>query len=736
MKIKKITIKNFRLLKDTSIDLEEDLSLIIGKNNCGKTSLLLILDKFLGGNLTKSNFSFDDFNVDFKEELKSTIEGDELDASFFPFLGISLKLFIEYDEADDLSNIGNKVIMDLDPDNRMVVLSFGYHLPEGKFYALRKDYKEFNKKRLANKKTTKDIYYFLKEQHSNYFQLSKKSLQYDLSLQKEDDLVFTDLIKEKIHIDKIVSFKWISARRNVSNKDTEKTLSSQSSKMYKKLEASNNNPEVIDDFKEALSKTDEDLDKIYETLFEEIISDVKKFGGIKQDDSIIKIVSSLQHKELLEENTTVMYGLGSSDHSLPENYNGLGYMNLISMIFEIKILLHEFQKEKDEKPSDINLLFIEEPEVHTHPQMQYIFIKNIKALLQKGVEREDGENRGLQTILSTHSSHIVSESDFEDIKYFRKENAGIISKNLKDLKNEYVESNAHYKFLKQYLTLHRSELFFADKAIFIEGDTERIILPAVMKKLDQEEALRKIEENVEVSFPLLSQNISIIEVGAYSQIFEKFIDFIGIKSLIVTDIDSVKTIAQTDTNGEVKKNADETDKIKDTSCPVSEGKKTSNTSLKYFYGSDKSLSDFTDLSFDDRVLKKEKIGNEGKLKWVQSKDGHLVCVYQTEEDGYHARSFEDAFFHINQDFIKNNNFGSLAKKHVNLFKASNDAYALAKDGVGSKPSLAMEILLNSKSEEVEVQGKEVSKGKKKIIEFSNWKIPEYIREGLLWLKQD
>lgn len=51
MRITKIGIKNFRLLKDVNVDLEEDISLILGKNNCGKTSLLLILDKFLG-NLT------------------------------------------------------------------------------------------------------------------------------------------------------------------------------------------------------------------------------------------------------------------------------------------------------------------------------------------------------------------------------------------------------------------------------------------------------------------------------------------------------------------------------------------------------------------------------------------------------------------------------------------------------------------------------------------------------------
>lgn len=46
MKIIKIEVENFRLLKNFSMDLEKDLSLVIGKNNTGKTSILSVLDKF------------------------------------------------------------------------------------------------------------------------------------------------------------------------------------------------------------------------------------------------------------------------------------------------------------------------------------------------------------------------------------------------------------------------------------------------------------------------------------------------------------------------------------------------------------------------------------------------------------------------------------------------------------------------------------------------------------------
>ena len=56
MKISKMVINNFRLLKSTEFDLEKELSLIIGKNNCGKTSVLAVLTKFLGEQSTTNNF--------------------------------------------------------------------------------------------------------------------------------------------------------------------------------------------------------------------------------------------------------------------------------------------------------------------------------------------------------------------------------------------------------------------------------------------------------------------------------------------------------------------------------------------------------------------------------------------------------------------------------------------------------------------------------------------------------
>jgi len=720
MKIIKIKVKNYRLLKDFELDLEDELSLIIGKNNSGKTSLLSILDKFIGSQLSsKKPFKFEDFNSDFKDELKNKIElGGELD-----YGGISLKLFIEYDDTDDLSNIGNTVMMDLDPDNKTIVLAFEYKIKDlenlrHKFNIFK--VKESQKKELNEGYIAKDFFYFMKKNHKDYFDTHKKSVEYNNREKKENDDIFIDLIKEKIPIDNIINFKFIDAKRNVSNKEPEKSLSSLSSKIYKKLESSEEENKTIEDFKDALSNTDTLLDKVYEELFGDVVDDVKLFGGVKLDDSIIKIISTLQHKELLDSNTTVMYSLDKS-HELPESYNGLGYMNLISMIFEIKILLNEFKRELSAKPADINLLFIEEPEAHTHPQMQYIFIENIKKLIGKGIEREDGQNRQLQTIISTHSSHIASKSDFNDIKYFKKENNQVVSKNLKALEAEYngdndEEGRQHFKFLKQYLTLHRAELFFADKAIFIEGDTERILLPAMMKKIDQEDIGKE-------HIALLSQNISIIEVGAYAHIFEKFIDFIGVKSLIITDIDSyyLKTILKDDGTPKVDDQGNE--KKETIKCPACDANatNTSNGSLKFFYGNEHDLKYFIDLTINQKKLKKD--GNN----WIQDESGYLVCIYQIIENGYNARSFEDAFFHINKEFfvtnIKRFSMGIKNSRYMDNghTKYKDDVYFWAENCVDKKTALAMEILLNSETDEYGNQ-------------FSNWNTPLYIKEGLEWLR--
>lgn len=128
MKVKKIHIENYRMLKRIDIDLEENLSLIIGKNNCGKTSFLSILNKFIGSQSSTNNFTYNDFNSDFQDSLFDAINDDQLSWEKLNIKGIELYLFIEYDETDNLSNI-QPLMLDLDPDNNIVIMEASNPVP-------------------------------------------------------------------------------------------------------------------------------------------------------------------------------------------------------------------------------------------------------------------------------------------------------------------------------------------------------------------------------------------------------------------------------------------------------------------------------------------------------------------------------------------------------------------------------------------------------------------------------
>lgn len=725
MNLIKIVVNNYRVLENLELDLEKDLSLVIGKNNCGKTSLLSVLNKFVGGQSASNNFNYDDFNIDFKTILFNAVENDGVFWNSTCPQGIEMYLFISYGEGDNLANI-RPLMLDLDPNNNIAILKFEYVLDKD---ALKSLIEAFSKYYLRfkddpNCKLDKSACFenFIKSKHRQYFKINKKTILYDITRKKPSDTEYR-LLDSEVDINKIICFKYISARRDTVNKDNDGTLSALSGRYYEKTKSNDNDP-TIQKFEDALLETDTSLTNIYQGIFQSVIKKVKKFGGIRENETIVKIISTLSQQQLLKGNTTVVYE--AENHQLPESYNGLGYLNLISVIIEVETLLSEFRNDKDASaaPANINLLFIEEPEAHTHPQMQYIFIKNIKNLLLEGASGEDGKKKfDLQTIITTHSSHIVSECDFNDIKYFQKiSRTSVISKNLKELevayKNEKNPKNNHFKFLKQYLTLNYSEIFFADKVILYEGETEKILLPAMMKKIDEEESDEQVT-------PLLSQNISLIEAGAYSQIFDHFLSFIDIKTLIITDIDSGKQVVKLDKNGINRTTID--------ACPVSEGTHTTNAALKHYYQiplqkyEGAQLEFFTSAQLEDKVLcNKEK-------KWHSDFSGKLMIIFQTLEEGdstsYYPRSFEDAFFQINREFVISNKDTFVSLKKIENFSELNpdgtykfDSYELADACVCSKASFALDVLLNSKSENT--------------LSFSNWKIPLYIKEGLLWLREN
>jgi hypothetical protein len=227
--------------------------------------------------------------------------------------------------------------------------------------------------------------------------------------------------------------------------------------------------------------------------------------------------------------------------------------------------------------------------------------------------------------------------------------------------------------------------------VLIEGDTERILLPTIMKKIDIEEAATHETAGTK-DLPLMSQNISVVEVGAYSHIFELFIDFLGLKTLIITDLDAV--------------GAD------DKACRVADGIEYSNVAIKYFLGAP-TLNLLKDYTLEDKI--RAKVGGI----WAKQPNGNLCIVYQISENGYSARSFEDAFIHLNRTFVSNNKDKFRGLKNREYFDVpGNDAYYLANNCINKKTHFALDLLYYSNAK------------------LDNWIIPSYIRESILWLKHD
>jgi len=694
MRITKISIKNFRALLDTELDVDEKLSLLIGKNNSGKTSFLILFDKFYNNKSTKINY--DDFSISLRKNIlefnESTNECN---------LAIRLCMEIEYGEGDRLDNL-SEFIIDLNSDKMVVKLAFECLI---------------DKKALLEKL---NLYDDIGEKSNFIIKNLSGLLKYNVYVfnQQSDfnnDQRYKLIEKDMVFVRKLINFQLIHAKRNVASSeevsDSKHILSHLTTKYFNsKNELANKD---IANLNKQIRELDNKLSINYEAFFKPFLLNAKTFLDLDN----MKVESNLESNELLTHSSKVTYG-NNQNESLPEYLNGLGFMNILYLLLTIEIKKEDFNK----KGNDINILCIEEPEAHTHPQMQYVFAREIEKIL------EDVPH--LQTLITTHSAYILSQSDFKHIKYFKEEKSeegefNIIIKNFyNEMLNEYEKKGEKelFEFLQKYLSIQSSELFFATKVIFIEGISEQILIRLFMKYHD--DAILKIIENEKERAKkdgkeesqdilnrenelLLSQNITIMEVGANAKAFKNFLNLFGVKTLILTDLDSVDSDRK---------------KVK-----VSDGVNTSNETIKYFYKYDEK---------DKEVYNK-----------LTTQDLEAICEqinvrYQKETNDYQSRSFEDDFIINNIDTIidyKEKILGLKCKDKLNNAKdeiAHNFQYELIYGKPeGTNGNLIGGIFDCDKKADFAASiyylalTEEDNSGVAKI----RWEVPSYIKEGLEWL---
>lgn len=661
MRIASARVDGFRLLNDVEISFEELTTIIVGRNNSGKTSFIEIFYKFLGAD--RESFSLDDFTVKRLDSLREAGEcwrrtkeqeevgsradvgalGEEVYANLPQ---IRLDVEFAYDEEESLASIGD-LILDLDPDRHDAVLRCEYSIsrPDEFFSAW-------------DKSSLEDIVMFARK-HMRYF-----SRQF-FAVDKEDETNIRTLQAAQVRAAIRTDFIYAQHLFDDTSLDSGHGLSKGFESYY---HAVSDTSATMESLEAVLDEVASKLDGEYQSLFAGILGDLGQFGAGRMPSlQTVKVVSELRASNMLRGNTKVVY-THKSGADLPEAHNGLGFSKLIFIVLQFVAFCEAYSVQQP-RPG-VALVLLEEPEAHLHPQMQSIFIRNIGDYLSRK------SDWNVQLVLTTHSSHIIAESGFSCLRYFRNKSDSLEIKDLNFLQVNLGESGKEedreaLRFLRQYMALHRCEMFFADKVILVEGAVERLVLPEMIRR----------EEN-----GLSNEYISIIEVGgAYALKFRPLLEFLGVRTLIITDIDSAE--------------------------PTGRHKKTS-TSTPGAVTTNATLSKWLPGEGQVECLLKMPESQKG------SDDGNIRVVYQVPEadEAPTGRSFEEAFILANPGVLladpnlscarifRDDNGNQLKEKDI-----SPKSYQIA-DRIESKSDFAFDIL-----------------------RLSDWETPRYIREGLSWL---
>lgn len=235
-------------------------------------------------------------------------------------------------------------------------------------------------------------------------------------------------------------------------------------------------------------------------------------------------------------NHNIIYEYQENGNYIPENQFGLGYTNLMVIIAEIVDYIALYSEE--DINGSINILCIEEPESFMHPQMQELFIKNISKAIAKLLGNKNKKKLDtFQIIITTHSSSILnskihSGNTLDNISYLGCDNQNqVLVHNIKDIeiinaKKNNKDSSKVFEYIKKYLRLEASDIFYADAVILVEGVSEETYLRYL---IDQDEVLN-------------NHHIKVYRIdGAYAHQFTSLLDLLKIKTIIFTDLDLKRT---------------------------------------------------------------------------------------------------------------------------------------------------------------------------------------------------
>lgn len=600
--------------------ISKSSSLIVGKNNSGKSTIVKLLNTLQNSKSgSRSIFKYTDFNLKilsdwYHENIvnKSEEEIKNIDKSHFPKLEFQLILGID-DGNDLISSFEDILILSgieavethENQEISEVTIDVKYEVVDEVAF-------------LENLVKIKTSYFNDSQQ---YDELYKKELQYRqfLALFSSNYFVlnFYPIGREEPAKEFSLSslFKVDTIEANTVKND--KTLS----QAYNKIVSTyikNNDIEEINSLVGGINYLVKGMvDANVKDILQSAVSSIESTKNLKMnlhpDVTLEKIFAN-----------SIIYEYQEGNNNIPESQFGMGYTNLMVIIAKIVDYI-ELYSEKDINGS-VNILCIEEPESFMHPQMQELFIKNIS----KAIATLLGKKQQLDTfqiIITTHSTHILnskiqSGNTLNNISYLGQAGVNNIIKNISDdaiVSGVDIDKKA-YEYIKKYLRLEVSDIFFADAAILVEGVSEETYL---RYEIDKHPILK-------------NHHIKVYRIdGAYAHQFVSLLDLLGIKTVIFTDMDLKRK--EKDEDGE--KIDILSYNINDLNIQYANSTEclTTNGTLQYFIKKE----------LNDKKAKYDKI-NPKLIEMLADKDELvIICenisMYsQGKINGYYATSFEEA----------------------------------------------------------------------------------------------
>ena len=559
MKIISFNITNFRRLYNVKIDIADEKTVFVGANNSGKTSASHALKCFLSKDGRKQIKMNDITLINHKkinqigekwvEYDKKEISDEDIQKSYQEFISYfpSLDILIDVPKNEIYHVI--KIIPTLDWQAGILGVRLCYEADS--IEELRKAFveKRLNAIDAQAKKVTlwpSNLVDFLSNELNSFFAINTYLL--DIDNKSKEVRKKSSFVVQGFNIHDLIKFDFIPAQREVSDdpgksNDIEKPAT-QIRQYYDTIINPEKSPTEDRDFDAitAIQNSQNSFNKMLETNLESLFEEIKSLGYPSIADPDIEIKTKIGIlSSFINHSSALNYKI--NDLSLPENYLGLGYQNIIAMT--VKLIKHRDEwlgigksKEQKEHIKRLHFVIIEEPEAHLHAQAQLVFISNSYKLLTRYKNTEDSVIKELykhidkslctQMLVTTHSSHIVHEVDFACLRYFDRFTSNVSDiplTQVKNLSNYFESQDAGKRFAARYLKLHHCDIFFADALIMLEGKAEKILIPQFIK--DRFEQLYR-------------RYISYIEIeGNYVHIFRPLIEILGIDTLIITDLDSV-----------------------------------------------------------------------------------------------------------------------------------------------------------------------------------------------------